>query len=212
MIAIPVNYFLRIMKIKILFPKHPGQKIRYILRTHAEPEPKKKNSLTFHRSLGQPVVHQRTQLGRSRGHGFRCVSLFKRFHHNIPVNLLGYLGKRFFQFCTLINISFQIIAKRNHFHFFIKIMKNNICILILKGIQTDNLAELLCRLSGKFKILHRIEGNCLFKIKILHSISHRKFSLSLIFLTGRLSRLEAMPLFITGRVSTARCCAVLPIV
>ena len=53
-------------------------------------------------------------------------------------------------------------------------MKNNICILILKGIQTDNLAELLCRLSGKFKILHRIEGNCLFKIKILHSLSHRK--------------------------------------
>ena len=38
-ITVPVDYLIRIMEIKILFPQNPCQKIRYIFCTHTQTEP-----------------------------------------------------------------------------------------------------------------------------------------------------------------------------
>ena len=61
-ITIPVDHLIRIMEIKILFPQYTGQKIRYIFHAHPQSESKKKNGLTFNRSLRQPVICKRRKL------------------------------------------------------------------------------------------------------------------------------------------------------
>ena len=45
-------------------------------------------------------------------------------------------------------------------------------LFFFKPIQAYPLPESLGRFSGKFKIFHRIKGDRLFKIKILHSVLH----------------------------------------
>ena len=160
------------MEIKILLSQHSCQKIRDILGTHAKSKSQQKYSFSLDRSLCQPVIHKRGQLRRSWIHWFRRAGFMKGFNHNIPIYLLRYFIIRFFQSWTFVNITFQMIPKRYQFHFFIKIMENNICILILKAIQTDHLSESLCSFSCKFKVFDRIKSNCLLKIQILHTIFH----------------------------------------
>ena len=171
-VAVPVDYLLRIVKIKILLLEHSGKEIRYILCTHAKPKTQKKNRLSLHRSLGQPVIHQCRKLGRSRVHGLGRISFLKGFHRNIPVYLLGHFPVRLLKACTLINISLQMISKGNQLHLLVEIMEDHFCIFIFKALQAHHLPEPLRRPSGKFKIFHCVKCHSLFEIKILHTIFH----------------------------------------
>ena len=118
-ITIPVDHLIRIMEIKILLSQYPCQKIRNILRTHTKSKTKQKYSLSLDRCLCQPVIDKRCQFRWCRIHWFRCTSLMKRLNHDVSVNILRYFIIGFFESCTFINISFQVISKRYQFHFFI---------------------------------------------------------------------------------------------
>ena len=158
------------MEIKILLPEHSGKKIRNIICAHSQSESQKKHRFSFYRCLSKPVIYQGSQLCGCRLHGLWRTGFMKRFYYDISVNILSYICKRFFQPGSLINIPFQMVSKRHQFHFFIQIMKDHICIFILKAFQTYHLTKTLNCFSCKLKILHTVKSNRLLKIQILHSI------------------------------------------